>query len=123
MNASNNYWRRRYQSFRYAFRGIAAFIRSEPHARIHALATIVVVVAGFYVHLPAVQWTLLLLVIGLVWVSEMINTVIEKIMDHLAPEWHERVGWIKDVAAGAVLVSAIIAVVAGALIFLPFLHR
>ncbi len=121
--SKNNYWRNRFYSFRYAFQGIAAFLRSEPHARIHALATLVVATAGLYVRLPAVQWVLLLLVIGMVWITEMINTVIEKIMDHVAPEWHERVKWIKDVAAGAVLVSAIIAVIAGVLIFWPFLRR
>lgn len=123
MNKFNNYWRNRFLSFGYAFQGIAAFLRSEPHARIHALATVVVVALGCYVKLPALQWVLLLLVIGLVWVTEMINTVVEKIMDHVAPERHPRIKWIKDVAAGAVLVSAIIAVIAGALIFFPYLQR
>ena len=72
---------------------------------------------------PLMPRVLLLLVIGLVWVTEMINTVVEKIMDHVAPERHPRIKWIKDVAAGAVLVSAIIAVIAGALIFFPYLQR
>lgn len=123
MNKFTNYWRNRLLSFGYAFQGIAAFLRSEPHARIHALATVVVAALGFYVKLPATQWVLLLLVIGMVWVTEMINTVVEKIMDHVAPERHPRIKWIKDVAAGAVLVSAIIAVIAGALIFFPYLQR
>lgn len=123
MNKFINYWRNRFLSFGYAFQGIAAFLRSEPHARIHALATVAVVALGFYVKLPATQWVPLLLVIGMVWVTEMINTVVEKIMDHVAPERHPRIKWIKDVAAGAVLVSAIIAVIAGALIFFPYLQR
>lgn len=118
---TGRYLQQRLRSFKYAFQGISAFLRSEPHARIHAAATVLVVAAGFYYRLSGNQWIAILIVTGMVWITEMLNTVIEKIMDHLAPEYHPRVKWIKDVAAGAVLISALVAVVIGAIIFIPIL--
>lgn len=115
-----NYLQRRLLSFKYAFNGIAAFIRTEPHARIHAIATVLVLALGFYCRLGAWQWAAVLIVTAIVWVTEMLNTVIEKIMDHLSPGHHPRVKWIKDVSAGAVLVAVIAAVITGLIVFLPF---
>ncbi|MBC9911304.1 diacylglycerol kinase family protein [Chitinophaga varians] len=115
----DSYFSRRLASFGYAFSGIAAFLRSEPHARIHLVATIVVTAAGCWYKLSRMEWILLIITIAVVWVSEMLNTVIEKIMDHLSPDYHPRVKWIKDVAAGAVLIAAIAAAGIGALIFIP----
>jgi diacylglycerol kinase (ATP) len=117
----DNYLKQRIRSFGFAFAGIAAFLRSEPHARIHAIATVVVVAAGAYFHIQAIHWIAILVVIALVWITEMFNTVVEKIMDHVAPDYHPRVKWIKDVAAGAVLVASIIAVIVGAVVFIPYL--
>lgn len=118
---TGRYLRQRIRSFGYAFQGIASFLRSGPHARIHAVATVLVVVAGCYYRLSGLQWIAILIVTGMVWITEMLNTVVEKIMDHLSPELHPRVKWIKDVAAGAVLVSAIVAVITAAVIFIPIL--
>jgi diacylglycerol kinase len=118
---TGRYLLQRLRSFKYAFEGIMAFLRSEPHARIHAVATVLVVAAGFYCRLSANQWIAIVLVTGMVWITEMLNTVVEKIMDHLSPECHPRVKWIKDVAAGAVLISALVAAITGAVIFIPIL--
>jgi len=114
-----NYLRRRLLSFRYAFSGIAAFVITEPHARIHAIATVLVTALGLYARITASQWIAVMIVTGMVWITEMLNTVIEKMMDHLSPEYHPRVKWIKDVAAGAVLVAVLVAVLTAAVIFLP----
>jgi diacylglycerol kinase len=116
-----SYLKKRLRSFGFAIAGIIAFVRSEPHALLHFIATIIVVAAGFYYHITDMQWITLLLVIGLVWITEMLNTVLEKVMDHVAPDYHPRVKWIKDVAAGAVLIAAIIAIIIGAIIFIPFI--
>ncbi|KAA2244643.1 diacylglycerol kinase family protein [Chitinophaga agrisoli] len=114
-----SYLRRRLLSFKYSFDGIAAFLSSEPHARIHAAATVVVVALGIYCRLSPTQWIDICIVTGMVWVAEMFNTVVEKIMDHLSPDYHPRVKWIKDVASGAVLIAAIVAAITGAVVFLP----
>jgi diacylglycerol kinase len=116
-----NYLQQRLKSFGFAIDGIVAFLRSEPHARIHAVATVIVVAAGCWFGLNGTQWIALLLVMGLVWITEMLNTVIEKIMDHLSPDYHPRIKWIKDVAAGAVLIAALIALITGCIIFIPLL--
>jgi diacylglycerol kinase len=116
----HSYLRRRLLSFKYAFNGVAAFLYTEPHARIHAVATVLVIALGVWYSLSAPQWIAIVMVTGMVWITEMLNTIIEKMMDHLSPEYHPRVKWIKDVAAGAVLIAAIVAVVTGAVIFLPY---
>lgn len=116
-----SYLKKRVRSFGYAFAGIFAFVRSEPHALLHFIATIIVVAAGCCLHVTGMQWIALLTVIGMVWITEMFNTVLEKVMDHVAPDYHPRVKWIKDVAAGAVLIAAIIALIVGLIIFLPLL--
>jgi len=115
------YLKKRLRSFGFAFAGIIAFVRSEPHALLHFIATVIVVAAGCYFHITGMQWIALLTVIGMVWITEMLNTVLEKVMDHVAPDYHPRVKWIKDVAAGSVLIAAIIALIVGSIIFIPII--
>lgn len=110
---------RRLQSFAFAVSGLGAFLRSEPNGRIHLAATVIVIILAVALHCSLAEWALLIIVMAMVWITELLNTVIEKIMDHLSPEIHPRVKWIKDVAAGAVLVAAIAAAAVGGLIFLP----
>lgn len=120
IHPKQSYLRRRLLSFKYAFNGIAAFLYTEPHARIHAAATLLVTALGVYCGLNGPQWIAIAIVTGMVWITEMLNTIIEKMMDHLSPDYHPRVKWIKDVAAGAVLVAALVALITGAVIFLPY---
>lgn len=103
----------------YALRGIAIFFRQEHNAWIHLLATVAVFVASFVFSLSSNELLVVLLATGMVWVAEIFNTVIERIMDLLSPEKDPRVAFIKDLAAGGVLVTAVIALMAGAIIFIP----
>ena len=114
-----SYLKKRIRSFGFAISGIIAFVRSEPHALLHFIATVVVVGAGFYYRITGMEWIAILTVISIVWITEMLNTVLEKVMDHVAPEYHPRVKWIKDVAAGAVLLAAILSLIVGGIIFIP----
>jgi diacylglycerol kinase len=116
-----SYLKKRMRSFGFAITGIITFVRSEPHALLHFIATIIAVGAGFYYHINAMQWIAILTVIAIVWITEMLNTVLEKVMDHISPDYHPRVKWIKDVAAGAVLVAALLAFIVGIIIFAPLL--
>lgn len=111
--------RNRLRSFRYAFSGIWAFLLREPNGRIHLTASIVVTALAIWQRCSLQEWALLTLAMALVWVAEMLNAAIEKTLDHLNPGRHPAVKWVKDVAAGAVLVAAIAALVIGGLIFLP----
>lgn len=110
---------RRIKSFGYASKGIFFVFRTQHNIWIHSLAIIVVVSAGFIFKLNVPEWGLVVLAIGLVLVSEMINTAIEWLVDLVSPEYKEKAGLIKDVAAGAVLIAAIISVIIGIIVFLP----
>lgn len=111
--------RARTDSFGYAFKGLRNLLRYEHNARVHLVATIVVVIAGLLLKVASWEWIILCLAMGFVWVTEILNTCIERIMDYLSTEKDPRIAVIKDLAAGAVLVSAIAALVAGAIIFIP----
>ena len=111
------YLSRRMRSFGHAFRGLVTLIRSQPHARIHLLATIIVVTAGLRVGLRRWEWVSILLCIGMVWMSEALNTALEVLADEVSLEHRERIGRAKDVAAGGVLITAIVAVAVAALVF------
>lgn len=108
--------------FAFAWNGIREVARTERNFQIHLAATLLVVVAGFFFQLTYIEWGILILVIGLVLVTEITNSAVEKMMDYLKPDMHPTTRVIKDVAAGAVLMSAIIAVIIGLLIFLPKLY-
>ena len=102
-------------------RGLRALVLEEHHAQLHLLATVAVVLAGWWVGISRADWQSLLLVIALVWLAEGLNTALEHVCDAAVPEHHPLVGKAKDVAAGSVLLVAGVAVVMGLLIFLPYL--
>jgi diacylglycerol kinase len=106
----------RLESFRCAFAGIWFTLRTQSNAQIHFGIAIFVLLVGFVIELTPIEWAIVVLTMGLVFVAETFNTAIEVTMDHLAPEIHPQVKIIKDVAAGAVLLAAITAVIVGMLI-------
>lgn len=111
--------RARASSFGFAFKGLKNLLRYEHNAIIHLVATALVIVAGVWLKLQHWEWIVLCFAAGFVWVTEILNTCIERIMDYLSTEYDPRIGVIKDLAAGAVLVAAITAVIAGGFIFIP----
>ena len=117
MNTGKNSFMRLIKSFGHASTGIYDLLRSEPNTRIHLLATVCVLIAGILLRISKSEWCIILIVTAMVWVTEAFNTAIEKLTDHLFPEYHETARFAKDVAAGAVLVCAIAALVCGLIIF------
>jgi diacylglycerol kinase (ATP) len=109
----------RLRSFQYALRGIAAMLRTQHNAWIHAAATVAVLGAGFALRIAAGEWLAVVLAIMAVWTAEALNTAFETLCDVASPEFHPMVKRAKDVAAGAVLVSAIGALCVGAIVFGP----
>jgi len=87
--------------------------------RIHLAAILAAGLVGWYVELSPAEWTCIVLAIGLVLVTELLNTAIELLVDLVSPGFNAQAGKIKDVAAGAVLVAAVIAVIAGSIIIIP----
>jgi undecaprenol kinase len=106
-------------SFSLAFSGILYTIRHERNMKIHCTAAILVIMLSFYFQLSAVEWIFILLAIGGVFSFELINTAIERTVDLITEDFHPLAKQAKDIAAGAVLVYAILSVVIGCIIFLP----
>ncbi len=113
---------KRIKSFKYAFRGILTLVQSEPNARIHLFAAILVVGAGIFFSIAPGQWMAIVLCIGFVMAAEAFNTAIELLTDLISPDFHPLAGKAKDVAAAGVLLSAITAIIVGLFIFLPELY-
>jgi diacylglycerol kinase len=112
-------FRKATRSFRYAAQGIMDLFRFENNARIHLVAAIGVVGAGFYFQLSQTEWALIITQIALVWAAEAFNTALEKLADAVSSEYHPLIKSVKDLAAGGVLILAISAVLVGILLFLP----
>lgn len=108
------------KSFSYAFNGIKLLIKSENNARVHLLATVLVLAGGFFFCVTKAEWLWLLLAIALVWITEAINTVIEKLVDFISPDYNIKAGEVKDIASAVVLIAAIFALSVGVIIFLPY---
>lgn len=106
-------------SFKYAFIGIKSALQSERNMKIHLLAMILVIIFGFIYQISIREWIDCLFCFGLVISAEMMNTAIEACIDLAMPDIHPMAKLAKDVAAGAVLVTAIIASIIGMLIFVP----
>ena len=111
--------RKRSQSFGYAFAGVVKFFRTEHNAWLHLAGTIGAIVLGIVYRVTAVETAFLVFAIGFVWVAELFNTCIEKIMDFISTEKHPKIKLIKDMAAGAVLLAAMTALIIGIAIFIP----
>ncbi len=110
----------RIRSGTHALHGIIEMLKSQHNAWIHLMATVCVIVAGAVLGVSTTQWCLLVLVITTVWVAEGLNTAFEFLCDVASPEFHPLVKKSKDVAAGAVLLSAVGAVAVGLIIFIPY---
>jgi len=105
------------RSFRVAWDGLVVALRSDRNLRIHAVATVFVVAAGCWYRLNMLEWSVIVLTIGLVWVAELLNTAIEAVVDLISPEPHPLARRAKDVASAAVLLAAVTAVIVGAIVF------
>jgi len=113
----------RIRSIRCAIKGIGVMIASQHNAWIHAAATIIVIIVSFYLHLTMPEWCWIILAIISVWTAEALNTAFEFLTDVASPEFHPLAEKAKDVAAGAVLISAIGSVLIGMVILGPYVLR
>ncbi len=119
----SSYLTGRLRSFGHAFRGLKVLVQTQHNARIHAVATILVVAAGALARISLTEWVLIALAVGCVWATEALNTSIEFLVDLVSPDRRPLAANAKDVAAGAVLVAAIGALVVGVLVFAPHILK
>ena len=111
--------RARAKSFQYAFEGVISLFRRDHNILIHVVATIAVIVLSIFTRVNKTEALVLVFAIGLVWVAELFNTTIEKIMDLISTQRHPQIKFIKDVSAAAVLMAAITAAITGCIVFIP----
>lgn len=109
----------RIRSFTYALEGLKTLFREEHNAYLHLVAAFGVVGLGFYFRINSLEWMAIIICIGLVFAMELINTSIEALADHVTPSRHDDIKKVKDLAAAAVLVSALMAVLVGLIVFVP----
>jgi diacylglycerol kinase (ATP) len=111
--------RSRLTSFRFAFKGLVSLLANEHNSRIHLVAAIMAISAGLILKITTLEWAVIIIVIGIVFIAELLNSSIEALSDIVRPEYDEDIRKAKDYAAGAVLISALVSVIAGGLIFIP----
>ncbi|WP_421943434.1 diacylglycerol kinase family protein [Pedobacter sp.] len=109
----------RIKSFGYAFNGLKLFFYTEHNARIHLLAAILALGFSFWLKISPSEWIAIIGVIFLVFIAEIFNSSIEKLADVVSPEINPKIKIVKDLAAGAVLLTALFAVIVGVIIFYP----
>lgn len=109
----------RLKSVKYAFLGAVKLITTEHSIMVQFSIGILMTIAGFYFHISSTEWLFQTMAIGLIMSIEGLNTAVEKIADFIHPNYHERIGFIKDIAAGAVFFAALTAIAIGLIIYIP----
>jgi len=107
------------KGFVYALNGIWHASVTQLNFRVHLVCAIVAVYGGYALHISNDEWLWIIFCIGMVLVAELLNTAIEFLTDLVSPEYNKKAGLVKDMAAGAVLITAITALTIGLLIFVP----
>ncbi|APU66958.1 diacylglycerol kinase family protein [Christiangramia flava] len=117
----NSFLGKRIRGGGYAMKGAWLLLRHEPSIQVQFVISILVCIAGFYFDISRTEWIFQFFAIGMVMSAEGLNTAVEAIADFVHPDFHTKIGHIKDVAAGAVFIAAIIAVIIAVLIYYPYL--
>ena len=109
----------RLKSVGFAFKGMVLLLKTEASIQLQFLIALAITFAGFYFQISTAEWVIQIAMIGLVMSIEGLNTAIESMADFIHPEHHHKIGRLKDIAAGAVLIASITAVIIGGIIYLP----
>lgn len=109
----------RLKGMKYSLQGGIQLIRSEASIQVQFGVAVLITIAGFYYQISRMEWIAQILCIGLVMTAEGLNTAIEEVADFVHPDFHEKIGRIKDIAAGAVGIAALISVIIAGIIYIP----
>jgi len=115
----NSYIGKRIRGGGYAIKGAFLLLKTEHSIQVQSSIGLLMIIAGWYFDLSATEWILQIFAIGFVLGIEGLNTAIEKLADFVHPDFHLKIGFIKDIAAGAVFFAAITAVIIGCIIYIP----
>jgi undecaprenol kinase len=111
------------KTFRFAFEGFAYAFRTQRSMKVHVTVAVLAVIAAALLRLEPVEWAIILILIGLVFAAELLNTAVEAVVDLASPDQHRLAKAAKDVAAAFVLVFAITAIVVGLILFISAFLR
>ncbi len=103
----------------FALNGIYEAWKRERNFRIHVVIAFLVILSGFLFHLTLFEWLAILFAISIVLITELLNSITERVIDYLKPEYHPEAKIIKDIAAAVVLIAAIMSIIIGCIIFIP----
>lgn len=115
----NGFVKRRLKGVTYALKGMFILATTEDSIKAQCFIGLFAIILGFIFDISATEWMIQLTVSGLVLVAEALNTAVEKIADFIHPEFHDKIGIIKDVAAGSAGFAAIISIIVGCIIYIP----
>ncbi|WP_445452430.1 diacylglycerol kinase [Flavobacterium sp. 25HG05S-40] len=115
----NSFITGRLKSVGFAVKGAFKLITTEHSVMVQSSLAVILIIAGFVFDISREEWMMQILTFGLVLSIESLNTAVEKIADFIHPEFHDRIGFIKDIAAGAVMFAALAAIAVGLLIYVP----
>ncbi|RRJ91460.1 diacylglycerol kinase family protein [Flavobacterium macacae] len=123
MKTDHSFITGRLKSFKYAILGAYKLVTTEHSIMVQFSLGILVTVAGFYFGISKTEWLFQTMAIGLVLSIEGLNTAVEKIADFIHPDFHNKIGFIKDIAAGAVFFAAMVAIAVGLIIYIPIIQN
>ncbi|WP_392346891.1 diacylglycerol kinase family protein [uncultured Polaribacter sp.] len=118
-NAKDSFIRGRLRSLKFAFKGAWLLLTTEDSIKAQVFMAIIVTLMGFFFDISNIEWMLQFLAIGMVLVAEALNTAVEKIADFVHPDFHIKIGFIKDIAAGAPTFAGIISLILAGFIYIP----
>ena len=118
-NPNDSFLRGRLRSFKFALRGMWLLMTTEDSIKAQLFVAVLATILGFYFNISNIEWMFQFIVIGLVLVAEALNTAIEKVADFVHPDYHEKIGFIKDIAAGAPSFAAFTSLIIAGFIYIP----
>jgi diacylglycerol kinase (ATP) len=107
------------KGFLYALKGLAEGIKSQLNMKVHIVIAAVILLTGYLLSIEPHEWKWLIICIGFVLATELINTAIEYLVNFISPDYHPLAGKIKDLSAAGVLIAALTALIIGLIIFVP----
>ena len=119
MNKKDSFLKSRLKGMSYALKGAKMLILNEASIKVQSVIAIIITIAGFYFQITTTEWMIQILTIAVVLSAEGLNSAIEEIADFIHPEQHPKIGYLKDIAAGAVFFTAIAAILIACIIYIP----
>ena len=118
-NPNDGYLRGRLRSIKFAFKGIWLLLTTEDSIKAQFFLGLLSVVAGFYFEISTTEWMIQLILVAILLIAEAANTAIEKMADYIQPEFDKKIGFIKDIAAGAPGFAAVFSLIVLGIIYIP----